>query len=77
MITHAFDIAVINSWLEYRQISLLNQVERKTILDLIDLKTKLAENLISAEQPVKRGRLRCNRHAAKDKDEPQKKKLKF
>lgn len=46
MITHAFDMAVANSWLEYKQDAENMGILKKDQKDLLHFKTTLAEELI-------------------------------
>lgn len=56
MTTHAIDLALVNSWLEYRQKAVLLGVKRKEILDLLAFRQEVAENLICSRRAPKRGR---------------------
>lgn len=46
MITHAFDMAVANSWLEYKQDAENMGILKKDQKDLLHFKTTLAEELV-------------------------------
>lgn len=46
MTTHAFDMAVANSWLEYKQDAENKKIPKKDQKDLLHFKTTLAEELI-------------------------------
>ncbi|XP_050066502.1 uncharacterized protein LOC126555644 [Aphis gossypii] len=46
MITHAFDMAVANSWLEYKQDAENMGIPKKDQKDLLHFKTTLAEELV-------------------------------
>ncbi|CAJ1087319.1 piggyBac transposable element-derived protein 3-like [Xyrichtys novacula] len=58
MITHAFDVAVVNSWLEYRLDVKRANIQTKDILDLLHFKINVAQYLVRVEKTVaaKRGR---------------------
>ncbi|XP_039300093.1 piggyBac transposable element-derived protein 3-like, partial [Nilaparvata lugens] len=58
MFTHALDLAVTNSWLEYRKESARQQVPSKEMMDLIHFRQYVSEALIvGGRQPTKkRGR---------------------
>lgn len=56
MMTHALDLALVNSWLEYRNQASLLGVQKKHILDLLAFRMEVAENLILSKRPPKRGR---------------------
>uniref|UniRef100_A0A671NB21 PiggyBac transposable element-derived protein domain-containing protein n=1 Tax=Sinocyclocheilus anshuiensis TaxID=1608454 RepID=A0A671NB21_9TELE len=58
MITHAFDLAVVNSWLEYRLDAKRANLQTKDTLDLLHFKMNVAQCLVSVHKPVaaKRGR---------------------
>ena len=61
MITHALDIAVANSWLEYRRDAERLDVAKKDILDLLHFRLQVTDCLIRKYKPVqiagkKRGR---------------------
>ena len=52
MITHAFDLAVINSWLEYRLDTERAGILTKDTLDLLHFKMNVAPCLVRVHQPV-------------------------
>lgn len=52
MITHAFDMAVVNSWLKYRLDAKRANIQTKDIQDLLHFKMSVAQCLVAA----KRGR---------------------
>ncbi|XP_056320827.1 piggyBac transposable element-derived protein 3-like [Danio aesculapii] len=59
MIFHAFDFAVVNSWLEYRRDHESKGTQPQKIMDLLDFKMNVAEVLVCAGKPHvsrKRGR---------------------
>uniref|UniRef100_A0A672KBA3 PiggyBac transposable element-derived protein domain-containing protein n=1 Tax=Sinocyclocheilus grahami TaxID=75366 RepID=A0A672KBA3_SINGR len=58
MITHAFDLAVVNSWLEYRLDAKRANLQTKDTLDLLHFKMNVAQCLVSVHKLVaaKRGR---------------------
>ncbi|CAK6970582.1 piggyBac transposable element-derived protein 3-like [Scomber scombrus] len=58
MITHAFDVAVVNSWLEYRLVAKRANIQTKDILDLLHFKMNVAQCLVRVLKTVaaKRGR---------------------
>ncbi|XP_042558961.1 piggyBac transposable element-derived protein 3-like [Clupea harengus] len=59
MITHAFDVAVVNSWLEYRGDKERQGTRPQQIMDLLDFKMNVAEALVRVGKPHalrKRGR---------------------
>lgn len=59
MITHAVDLAVVNSWLEYRRDKERQGVPAQYTLDLLHFKMNVAEALVRAGKPQaarKRGR---------------------
>lgn len=63
MITHAFDVAVVNSWLEYRMDENRKGTQPKQVLDLLDFKLQVAEALVRVGKPQalrKRGRPSSN-----------------
>ncbi|KAJ8910560.1 hypothetical protein NQ315_008945 [Exocentrus adspersus] len=55
MITHAVDIALVNSWLEYRSKAMELGVQKKYILDLLSFRQEVAEHLILHKDPPKKG----------------------
>ncbi|KAL7880514.1 hypothetical protein SRHO_G00027680 [Serrasalmus rhombeus] len=58
MITHAFDMAVVNSWLEYRLDAKRANIQTKDIQDLLHFKMNVAQCLVRVHKTVaaKRGR---------------------
>ncbi|KAK9976447.1 hypothetical protein ABG768_021652 [Culter alburnus] len=52
MITHAFDLAVVNSWLEYRLDAKRANLQTKDTLDLLHFKMNVAQCLVSVHKPV-------------------------
>ncbi|KAL7399173.1 hypothetical protein ABVT39_020977 [Epinephelus coioides] len=58
MITHAFDMAVVNSWLEYRLDAKTANIQSKDIQDLLHFKMNVAQCLVRVHKTVaaKRGR---------------------
>jgi hypothetical protein len=59
MITHAFDVAVVNSWLEYRRDKERQGTQPPLVMDLLDFKLNVAEALVRLGKPHalrKRGR---------------------
>lgn len=58
LITHGIDMAVINSWVEYKKEAKNLGLHEKTIIDLIHFRQYLAEALILSGKPItkKRGR---------------------
>ncbi|XP_031358741.1 piggyBac transposable element-derived protein 3-like isoform X1 [Photinus pyralis] len=56
MITHAIDLALVNSWLEYRTQAILLGLPKKDILDLLGFRMEVAESLIYTRRAPKRGR---------------------
>ncbi|XP_046392264.1 piggyBac transposable element-derived protein 3-like [Ischnura elegans] len=59
MLFHAIDIAVVNSWLEYKQDNAAASTPRTEVLDLLHFRLYLANSLISANKIAeknKRGR---------------------
>lgn len=56
MISHAIDLALVNSWLEYRQQASELGMQQKYILDLLAFRQCVAETLILSKNPPKRGR---------------------
>lgn len=58
MITHAYDMAVVNSWLEYRLDAKRANIQRKDIQDLLHFKMNVAQCLVRVQKTVaaKRGR---------------------
>lgn len=58
MITHAFELAVVNSWLEYRLDAKRANLQTKDTLDILHFKMNVAQCLVSVHKPVaaKRGR---------------------
>ncbi|CAI6370994.1 unnamed protein product [Macrosiphum euphorbiae] len=62
MVTHVFDMATVNSWLEYKMDCKHLNVDKKHIMDLLHFKERLSETLILVNNIVvrKRGRPRCS-----------------
>lgn len=62
MITHAFDMAVVNSWLEYRLDAKRANIQTKDIQDLLHFKMNVAQCLVRVHKTVaaKRGRLQSH-----------------
>lgn len=56
MITHAIDLALINSWIEYRNNAILLGMKKKQTLDLLAFRQEVAGNLICRRHTPKRGR---------------------
>lgn len=59
MITHAFDVAVVNSWLEFRRDNEYKGTQPQKIMDLLEFKMNVAEVLVRSGKPQgskKRGR---------------------
>lgn len=56
MIFHAIDLALVNSWLEYKQQALALGIQKRKIMDLLAFRSSVAENLILFRNPPKRGR---------------------
>ncbi|KAJ3640471.1 hypothetical protein Zmor_003765 [Zophobas morio] len=56
MISHAVDLALVNSWLEYRQHAAQLGLPKKKILDLWSFRQSVAEHLILFKERPKRGR---------------------
>ncbi|KAG5883639.1 hypothetical protein JTB14_025142 [Gonioctena quinquepunctata] len=56
MICHAIDLALVNSWLEYKQKAVALGIQRKKIMDLLAFRESVAEHLILFMSPPKRGR---------------------
>ncbi|KAL7867876.1 hypothetical protein SRHO_G00092600 [Serrasalmus rhombeus] len=58
MITHAFDMAVVNSWLEYRLDAKRANIQTKDIQDLLHFKMNVAQSLVRVHKTMaaKRGR---------------------
>uniref|UniRef100_A0A3B4VA40 PiggyBac transposable element-derived protein domain-containing protein n=1 Tax=Seriola dumerili TaxID=41447 RepID=A0A3B4VA40_SERDU len=52
MITHAFDMAVVNSWLEYRLDAKRANIQTKDIQDLLHFKMKVAQCLVKVHKTV-------------------------
>lgn len=52
MITHAFDLAVVNSWLEYRLDAKRANFQKKTPWILLYFKMNVAQCLVSVHKPV-------------------------
>jgi len=46
MVSHAFDMAVSNSWLQYIEDTKKLKVPKKEIMDLLSFRMRLAEELI-------------------------------
>lgn len=51
MLFHIFDMAVVNSWLEYKRDAIDLKIPAKDIMDLIHFKQRLAESLIMVGSP--------------------------
>lgn len=51
MISHAFDVAVVNSWLEYRRDNESKGTQPQKIMDLLEFKMNVAEVLVCAGKP--------------------------
>jgi len=62
MVTHSFDMATVNSWLEYKMDCKHLNIDNKNIMDLLHFKERLAETLILVGNIVirKRGRPRSS-----------------
>lgn len=56
MISHAFDMALLNAWLEYRRKADSLGIAKKNVLDLLGFRQHVAEKLILCKAPPKRGR---------------------
>jgi len=52
MVSHAFDMAVSNSWLEYVEDAKKLKVPKKEIMDLLNFRMRLAEELIYVGKTV-------------------------
>jgi len=63
MVTHAFDMATVNSRLEYKMNCKHLNVDKKHIMDSLHFKERLSKTLILVDNIVvrKRGRLRCSK----------------
>ncbi|CAG5043677.1 unnamed protein product [Parnassius apollo] len=68
---HMLDMAVINSWILYKKVSLKKKTNPKNILKLVDFRTELAETLCKygAVSENKRGRPSMNRQENTSKKE--------
>ncbi|RXM28475.1 PiggyBac transposable element-derived protein 2 [Acipenser ruthenus] len=51
MITHGFDVAVVNSWLEYRRDAQHSGIPNKEVLDLLHFRMNVAECLVRLGKP--------------------------
>ncbi|XP_056116469.1 piggyBac transposable element-derived protein 3-like [Rhinichthys klamathensis goyatoka] len=51
MITHAFDVAVVNSWLEYRRDNEYKGTQPQKFMDLLEFKMNVAEVLVCSGKP--------------------------
>lgn len=51
IISHAFDVAVVNSWLEYRRDNESKVTQPQKIMDLLEFKMNVAEVLVCAGKP--------------------------
>ncbi|KAG5897739.1 hypothetical protein JTB14_009624 [Gonioctena quinquepunctata] len=58
MMTHTVDLAVVNSWLEYKKDAASAGMRSKQILDLWEFRQLIAENFISSKKTPKSGRPR-------------------
>lgn len=57
LIFHAIDLAVVNSWIEYKNACTNNDIRQSDVMDLLHFKMRLAETLIkSSFAAKKRGR---------------------
>lgn len=56
LISHAFDIALINSWLKYKERAVVLGIPKKNILDLLKFRQNVAESLFFPSAAKKRGR---------------------
>lgn len=56
MITHAVDIALVNSWLEYKKEAQQIGVQPRKIMHLWDFRQSIAQYLILHKDPLNRGR---------------------
>ncbi|CAI6356352.1 unnamed protein product [Macrosiphum euphorbiae] len=52
MIMHAFDMAISNCWIQYKKEADILKVPKKKIMDLLDFRMELAENLILVGKPI-------------------------
>lgn len=52
MIFHAVDLAVVNSWLEYKRDASTLKLPAKDVLDLLHFRIRLAESLILEKKPT-------------------------
>jgi len=52
MVSHAFDMAVSNSWLEYVEDAKKLKIPKKKIMDLLNFRMRLAEELIYVGKTV-------------------------
>nr|CAD7401613.1 unnamed protein product [Timema poppensis] len=69
MIFHAVDLALTNSWLEYRHIAREHKVPTKEILDLLHFRQRVAEALIKAGKPTSSNQRKRGRPRTSNKDE--------
>nr|CAD7441828.1 unnamed protein product [Timema bartmani] len=52
MFAHAVDLALVNSWLEYKQQALSLGIDKRKMMDLLMFRHEVAEGLILAGKPV-------------------------
>ncbi|XP_046401535.1 piggyBac transposable element-derived protein 3-like [Ischnura elegans] len=52
MIFHALDLAIVNSWLEYREDGKNSGTPQSNILDLLDFRLRVAEGFVRAGKPI-------------------------
>nr|CAD7575010.1 unnamed protein product [Timema californicum] len=69
MIFHAVDLALTNSWLEYRHIAREHKVPTKEILDLLHFRQRVAEALIKTGKPTSSNQRKRGRPRTSNKDE--------
>jgi Transposase IS4 len=77
MVTHAIDLAVVNSWLEYRCTAEQLGLRKKDVLDLLHFRLEVAECLVRKNKPVhlpkKHGRPSCSEPSTPTVEPPTKK----
>ena len=59
MIVHAFDMVISNCWIQYKKEADILEVPKKKIMNLMDFRMELAEDLILVAKPITPKRRGC------------------